>query len=61
MNQVDIIEVYKDLGISIQPLPDNYNPDTYGKRLMYSSDSRRGVSYAAQTHMLSNKDDSNDE
>ena len=42
-------QVFKTLGIPIQPLPSNYSPEEFGRRLLSMSQTERGVSYAAST------------
>lgn len=42
-------QVFETLGIPIQPLPSNYSPEEYGRRLLSMSQTERGVSYAAST------------
>ena len=42
-------QAFRDLGIKVEPLPSNYNPEEYGRRLLSMSHSENGVSYAAST------------
>lgn len=42
-------QAFRDLGIKVEPLPSNYNPEEYGRRLLSMSQSEYGVSYAAST------------
>ena len=42
-------QVFRDLGIQIQPLPSNYTPEDFGRRLLSMSQTEHGVSYAAST------------
>lgn len=42
-------EAFKSLGIPVEPLPDNYTPEEFGKVLLSMSQSEQGVSYAAST------------
>lgn len=42
-------EAFKLLGIPVEPLPDNYTPEEFGKMLLSMSQSEQGVSYAAST------------
>jgi hypothetical protein len=42
-------QAFRDLGIRVEPLPSNYNPEEYGRRLLSMSQSDYGVSYAAST------------
>ena len=42
-------QAFRDLGIKVEPLPSNYNPEEYGRRLLSMSPSENGVSYAAST------------
>lgn len=49
MNSEKYTQVYKELGITIEPLPANYTPDEFGRRLHSMSQTEVGVSYAAST------------
>lgn len=49
MNQDQFEWVYQSLGIPVEPLPPNYTPEEYGKRLASMSSIDRGVSYASST------------
>lgn len=42
-------QAFKALGIPVEPLPPNYNPEEYGRRLLAMSQPEYGVSYAAST------------
>lgn len=42
-------QAFRDLGIKVEPLPSNYNPEEYGRRLLSMSQPENGVSYAAST------------
>ena len=42
-------QAFRDLGIKVEPLPSNYNPEEYGRRLLSMPQSENGVSYAAST------------
>lgn len=42
-------QTFRDLGIKVEPLPSNYNPEEYGRRLLSMSQPEYGVSYAAST------------
>lgn len=41
--------LFKELGIRVNPLPENYNPDSYGKKLMQNFNFGNGVLYADST------------
>ena len=43
------IQVFKACNIPVQPLPSNYSPEEYGRRLLYMSQNKYGVSYSAST------------
>lgn len=48
----DFERIYKNFGINVEPVGDNYNPETYGRELMrelYSSD---GVMYSSSTNYV---------
>lgn len=49
MNNDKYTQAYKDLGIPIEPLPANYTPEEFGRRLHTMSQTEVGVSYAAST------------
>lgn len=54
-------QAFRDLGIKVEPLPSNYNPEEYGRRLLSMSQSENGVSYAASTSFpQQNKGDKNE-
>ena len=42
-------QIFADLGIDIEPLTFNYNPDAYGHHLIENINHRTGVSYDAST------------
>ena len=42
-------QAFRDLGIKVEPLPSNYNPEEYGRRWLSMSQSARGWFYAAAT------------
>ena len=42
-------QAFRDLGIKVETLPSNYNPEEYGRRLLSMSQAENGVSYAAST------------
>lgn len=43
------LDVYKSLGLKVQPLPANYNPDIYGKLLMSGLRKTSLISYSTNT------------
>lgn len=45
-------QTFRTLGITIEPLPSNYNPEEFGRRLLAMSRSEYGVSYAASTDYM---------
>lgn len=47
MDIKDIVEIYKKLGISIPPLPNNYTPEIYGRILMSGIVKGGNVSYSS--------------
>lgn len=49
MNNDKYYQVFKTLNITVEPLPSNYTPEEYGRRLFSMSQSENGVSYAAST------------
>lgn len=49
MNNEKYTQIYKSLGVLIKPLPSNYDPDDYGRRLFAMTQPKNGISYAAST------------
>ncbi len=45
-------QAFKALGIHVEPLPPNYTPEEFGRRLRSMAQSEHGVSYAASTDYL---------
>ena len=45
-------QTFSALGIPIQPLPSNYTPEEYGRKLLSMFQTERAVSYAASTDYL---------
>ncbi|MBP3753561.1 MAG: hypothetical protein J6I66_01745 [Lachnospiraceae bacterium] len=59
----DYDQIYKDLGIAIVPLSDNYDPEIYGRELMRGLNSNEEISYSSATNyapktLLTEKEDS---
>ena len=54
MNDDKYIQVFRELGIPVEPLPSNYTPEDYGRRLLSMSKTDRSVSYAASTDYVDN-------
>lgn len=52
MDKVDYYKAFESLGISIKPLPANYTPEEFGRRLLSATKSEHGVSYAASTDYM---------
>ena len=46
---MDYEKIYYKLGFQPEPLPSNYNPDTYAKKLMQNIKRPEGVIYAIST------------
>ena len=42
-------QTFISLGISVEPLPENYTSEEFGRRLMSSLQTESGVSYSAST------------
>lgn len=53
MNEDKYLQGFIELGIQIEPLPANYSPEEFGRRLMSQSHTEHGVSYAAATDFIS--------
>ena len=49
MNEADYYKIFRDYGIIYNPLPQNYDPDSYGKQLMMTCQSNEGVLYSSFT------------
>lgn len=49
MSEKNIYETFERLGISVDPIPENYTPESFGKMLMNQSPLNFGVSYSAST------------
>ena len=45
-------QFYRSMNIPFQPLPANYSPEEFGRKLMATSLTERGVSYAGSTDYL---------
>lgn len=53
MNCEDIIKEYERLNIAIQPLPEHYDSDTYGKMLLLNTNSiDRAITYSTDTELI---------
>lgn len=52
MNNDKFVQGFIELGVPIEPLPTNYSPEEYGRRLMSQSHTEHGVSYAASTDYI---------
>lgn len=50
MNEKKYQEFFEQMGIKVDPLPQNYNPDEYGKKLMSAYISKKTISYSANTN-----------
>lgn len=51
MKKNDFYEYFKSLNIDIKTLPDNYNPEMYGKKLMSEiAETSSSVSYSVSTN-----------
>jgi hypothetical protein len=46
----DYNQIYKDLGIAIAPLSDNYDPEIYGRELMRGLNCNEEISYSSATN-----------
>ena len=52
MDNDKYLQGFIELGIKIEPLPSNYSPEEFGRRLMSQSHTEHGVSYAASTDYI---------
>ena len=49
----DYVKEYEKLGILVDPLPDNYDPDTYGKMLLSNFNSKdNSTTYSTETELI---------
>lgn len=53
MNE-EYMQLFRMLEISIEPLPENYTPEEYGRKLLSESQTKLGVSYSASTEYIDN-------
>ncbi len=49
MKEHDYFQIFQKLGFEVKPLPENYDPDTYGRTLMMENDKNSDVSYSSST------------
>lgn len=49
---MDYEKIYHELGFKVEPLPNNYDPDLYAKKLMRDVNYPKGVVYAVSTEDL---------
>ena len=49
MKKPEFEQMYKELGIPFETPDPNYNPEIYGKKLMYGSRSFNEISYSDST------------
>jgi hypothetical protein len=49
MDKEDYAQVFRALDIPIQPIPSNYSPEEFGRKLFAMSQIESGVCYAAST------------
>ena len=52
MEEKDFDQIFEEMGIKYDPLPHNYNPDTYGKQLMVTHHLNEGVFYSTSTSLF---------
>lgn len=49
----DYVKEYEKLGIAMQPLPENYDPDTYGKILLSNfNEIDNTTTYSTETELV---------
>jgi hypothetical protein len=46
------IEIFKKLGIKTEPLPANYDPETFGKNLLEKTNSLPNIEYSTKTEII---------
>lgn len=49
MDERDYYQILQDLGFDVNPLPEYYDPDSYGRRLMMGNNTIIDVSYSSST------------
>lgn len=49
MDNEKYYQIFMTLGIPVEPLPLNYTPEDYGRRLLSLSQFKHGVTYSAST------------
>jgi hypothetical protein len=49
MDERDYYQIFQDLGFEVNPLPEYYDPDSYGRKLMEESNITIEVSYSSST------------
>lgn len=52
MNKNDFMIAYERLGLKCKPLPENYNPESYGKSLMFGLNKESPISYSNNTTLV---------
>lgn len=50
-------QLYKELGICVKPLGENYSPDNYGRELMRGTIINDGVMYSSSTCYVKHNDE----
>lgn len=55
MNDNKYYELFQQLNIEVEPVTNQYNPETFGKKLMASFQHSCGVSYSFNTDYVPNK------
>jgi len=49
MKREDYMKIYHQLGINVQPLPEHYDPETYGRMLYMKNREQYCISYSSST------------
>ena len=50
MSEQDYYKIFEELAIEIKPLPENYNPDSYGRALVRNNKGTIDISYSSSTN-----------
>lgn len=53
MDENNIYGFFQKIGIKLNPLPANYNPDDYAKRLLPNFSHSKKISYSSSSELLS--------
>lgn len=52
MSERDYYKVFQEFGLEVNPLPENYDPDIYGRSLLPVNLNSQDVSYSSSTDYI---------